>query len=93
MAYIQFQGTFQRFFTGRGTGTASLESNLLQQILGMREEVLYEIFLYLYKAYGTLYRQRYIEILEAYGVGPIPFVPPGATSTDSPWLHGPRYTS
>ena len=36
---------------GRGTGTATLEAKLLQQLAAMREEVLYVIFLDLTKAY------------------------------------------
>ena len=38
---------------GRGTGTAILESKLLQQLAALREEVLYVIFLDLHKAYDT----------------------------------------
>ena len=41
---IQFHDTFQIFRAGRGTGTASLESKLLQHLMVMREEVLDEIF-------------------------------------------------
>ena len=36
----------------------------------MREEVLYVIFLDLYKAYDALDRSRCLEILEGYGVVP-----------------------
>ena len=36
----------------------------------MREEVLYVIFMELQKAYDDLYRDRCLEILEGYGVGP-----------------------
>ena len=39
---------------GQGTGTASLEAKLLQQITAVREEVLYEVFLDLSKAYDAL---------------------------------------
>ena len=44
-------------------GTATLEAKLLQQILALREEVLYVIFLYLHKAYDAFDRSRFIEIL------------------------------
>ena len=54
-----------------GTGTATLEANLLQQLAAMREEVLYVIFLDLTKVYDALDRSRCLEILEGYGVGPI----------------------
>ena len=56
------------FWAGRGTGTATLEAKLLQQLAAMREEVLYMIFLDLTKAYDALDRSRSLEILEGYGV-------------------------
>ena len=37
---IQLHGALHRFREGRGTGTASLEAKLLQQLAAMREEVL-----------------------------------------------------
>ena len=51
-------------FGGRhGTDTASLKSNLLQRLEAMREEVLYEIFLYLHLSYESLERERFLDIL------------------------------
>ena len=44
MAVIQFHENFRGFCMGRGTGTAYLESKLLQQMMAMREEVLYKKF-------------------------------------------------
>ena len=38
----------------RGTGTASLKANLLQQLMNMGEKVLYEILFDIYKAYDDL---------------------------------------
>ena len=58
------------FWAGRGTGTATLEAKLIQQLASMREEVLYVIFLDLQKAYDALERSMCLEILEGYGVGP-----------------------
>ena len=58
------------FWAGRGTGTATLEAKLLQQLAVMREEVLYAILLDLKKVYYDLERSRSLEILEGYGVGP-----------------------
>ena len=55
---------------GRGTGTSTLEAKPLQQLAAMREEILYVIFLDLYKACGALDRDICLEILEGYGVGP-----------------------
>ena len=67
---ITYHDALHGFRTGRGTGTATLESKLLQQLADMREEVLYVIFLDLTKAYDALDRSRCLEILEGYGVGP-----------------------
>ena len=58
------------FWAGRGTGTATLEAKLLQQLAAMREEVLYVIFLESTKAYDALESSRILGILEGYGVGP-----------------------
>ena len=67
---ITFNDVLHGFRAGRGTGTATLEAKLLQQLAAMREEVLYVIFLHLTKAYDTLDRSSCLDILEGYGVGP-----------------------
>ena len=67
---IHLHDAFHGFWAGHGMGTATLEANILQQLTAIREEVLYEIFLYLQKNYDTLYKDRCIEILAAYGVEP-----------------------
>ena len=66
---ITFHDVLHGFRSGCGTGTATLEAKLLQQLATMREEVLYVIFLDLTKAYGALDRSRCLDILEGYGVG------------------------
>ena len=66
---ITFHDALHRFREGRGTGTATLEAKLLQQLAAMREEVLYVIFLDLTKEYDALDRSRSLEILKGYGVG------------------------
>ena len=65
---ITFHGLLHGFRAGHGTGTTTLEANLLQQLAALREEVLYVIFLDLHKAYDALDRSRCLEILEWYGV-------------------------
>ena len=55
---ITFHDALHRFREGRGTGTATLEAKLLQQLAAMREEVLYVIFLDLTKVYDALDRSR-----------------------------------
>ena len=42
---------------------------MLQQLTSMREEVLYAIFIDLHKDYYALDRDRFLEILDGYGVG------------------------
>ena len=66
---IKLHDVLHGFREGRGTGTATLEVKLLQQLAAMREEVLYVIFLGLTKAYDALDRPRSLEILKGYGVG------------------------
>ena len=69
-ASINLQDFLHGFREDCGTGTTTLEANLLHQLSIMREEVLYMIFLDLHKAYVALDRDRCLEILEGYGVGP-----------------------
>ena len=66
---IKLHDVLHGFWEGRGTGTATLEAKLLQQLAAMREEVLYVIFLDLTKAYDALDRSQSLEILKVYGVG------------------------
>ena len=67
---ITYHEFLHGFRAGRGTGTATLDSKLLQQLAAMREEVLYVILLELTKEYDALDRSRSLEILEGYRVGP-----------------------
>ena len=69
-ASITYHDFLHGFREGRSTGTATLEAKLLQQLVALREEVLYVIFLDLHKAYDTLDRSRCLEIVEGYGVVP-----------------------
>ena len=66
---IKLHDVLHGFREGRGTGTATLEAKLLQQLAATRKEVLYVIFLDLTKAYDALDRSRSLEILKGYGVG------------------------
>ena len=67
-AGIKLHDALHRLREGRGTGTATLEAKLLQQLAAMREEVLYMIFLDLTKAYDALDKSRSLEILKGNGV-------------------------
>ena len=55
-AYITFHDILREFQADRGTGTASLEAKILQQLTSMREEVMYVIFLGMYNSYDALDR-------------------------------------
>ena len=56
IASITFHDVLHGFWAGRETGTATLKEKLLQQLVAMREEVLYAIFMDLHKVYDALYR-------------------------------------
>ena len=70
MAEVKFHDALHGFLPERGTGTATIEAKLLQQLAGIAQVPLFEVFLDLKKAYDTLDRDRTLAILEAYGVGP-----------------------
>ena len=53
---LKLHDVLHGFREGCGTGTATLEAKMLQQLAAMREEVLYVIFLDLTKAYDALDR-------------------------------------
>ena len=53
-ASITFHDFLHGFRAGCGTGTATLEANLLQQLVALREKILYVIFLDLHKVYDAL---------------------------------------
>ena len=55
---IQFHDVLHGLQVGREIGTASLRAKLLQLLMAMREEVLYNIFLDFNKLYDTLDRDR-----------------------------------
>ena len=70
IAAIQFQGTLHGFHTCIGTCTASFESNMIHQMIAMRDEVVYEICLDLHKSYDALDRGHCLDILKEYGIFP-----------------------
>ena len=69
-AAIKFHETLHGLQTFIVARTTSLETKLLQQIVAMREEVLCDIFLNLYKAYHDLGRNCCLNILKDYGLIP-----------------------
>ena len=67
---VSFHDGIHGFRTRRGTGTAILEAKLLMQKAACTNKTLYQVFLDLTKAYDTVDRERVLEILEQYGIGP-----------------------
>ena len=53
-ASITYPDSLHGFWSGRGTGTASLEVKLIQKVMATRVEVLYMIFLDIHKWYDAL---------------------------------------
>ena len=49
---------------------ATFEAKLLQHISGLRQEVLYKIFVYIHNVCDALNQGCTLTILEGYGVGP-----------------------
>ena len=66
---ITYHGVIHGFWAGRGTAIAYLKAKLLRELMTMREEVLYEVFQDLRKAYNTLDQEIYLDIIITYGVG------------------------
>ena len=66
---IEFHDVIHGFMSGHRMVNAYLKAKMIQHLEEMREEVLYEMFLDLHKAYNAMARYRCLEILEVYGVG------------------------
>ena len=64
----EFHDALHGFRAKRGTETTTIEANLLQQIYGMCQKTLCEIFLDLHKAYDALDREQTLNTMAYYGV-------------------------
>ena len=69
-ASLQFHDIFHRFQSGRGTGMAIMELNLVQELAIVDHGPLLLVFFDLRKAYDTVNRDRLIQTLEGYDAGP-----------------------
>ena len=67
---IEFHDCLHGFLKGRGTGTATAEAKLAQQLAFLEQEALHSVFVDLKKVYNAMDRERCLEILVGYGVGP-----------------------
>ena len=67
---LDYHDCLHGFLAGRGTGTATTEVKLAQQLAYIEQVPLYGVFIDLRKVYDVMDRGRCFEILKAYGVGP-----------------------
>jgi len=70
LSSVKFHDGLHGGLSGRGTGTATIEAKLHQGLAWRDQCPLYQIYIDLKKAYDALDRERTLEILAAYGVGP-----------------------
>ena len=70
MTAIKFHDVLHGFLAGYGTGNSDLKAKLIQHFIDIREAVLFEVLLDLQKGYDALDRERCLEIIAAYRVGP-----------------------
>ena len=67
---IEFRNILHGIRAQKGTGTATLEAKLLQYITIPRQDVLYNIFVDIHKAYVALDWVHTLVIMEGFGVVP-----------------------
>ncbi len=70
-ASIKFFDTLHGGLSTRGTGTVTIEAKLHQGLAWRDQCLLYQIYIDLKKAFDALDRERTLNILAAYGVGPM----------------------
>ena len=69
MKVIVFHDSLHGLLGGRGTGTATIEAKVAQQLAYTEQAPFYGIFLDIQKAYDAIDRDRCLQILKGYGVG------------------------
>ena len=62
--------TLHRFRAGIGREGATLEAKMSQKLSGIAYEPLFQLFLYIRKAYDLLYWERCLELLRGYRLRP-----------------------
>ena len=67
---VVLHDTLHGFREGRGMGKTTMEANMHQKLEGIAHEPLFQVFLYFQKAYDSLDRERCLELLRGYGMGP-----------------------
>ena len=66
---ITIQYSLHGFIQGWGTGTSKLEEKLAQQLVGICHKPLFQVFLDVQNACGSIYGERYMEIIKDCGLG------------------------
>jgi hypothetical protein len=67
---IEFHPCLHGGLPKRGTGTATIEAKLAQQLAWMEQEPLNQVFVDLVKVYDHLDQEQCLAIMTWYGVGP-----------------------
>ena len=67
---VVLQDALHGFRGVQGTGTATLEAKLAQQLVGPEHYPLLKVFLDIRKEYDSLDRDQCIEVMIGYGMGP-----------------------
>ena len=67
---IIFHDSLHGFISEQGTGMATTETNLTQQLVYLEQQALYMVLIDLRKDYDVMARRQCLKILEEYGVGP-----------------------
>jgi hypothetical protein len=70
LATIEFHPCLHGGLPKRGTGTATIEAKLAQQLAWVEQEPLYHVYLDLRKSYDHLDQEQCLAIMTAYAVGP-----------------------
>jgi hypothetical protein len=70
MGSIEFHPCLHGGLPKRGTGMATIEAKLAQQLAWMEQEPLYQVFVNLRKASDQLDQEQCLAIMTGYGVGP-----------------------
>ena len=67
---LDYHDCLHGFVAGYGTGTATTEMKLEQQLTYIEQVPLCGVFIKFRRAYGAMYRGSCLKILKPYGVGP-----------------------
>ena len=70
MGALDLQPSVHGFRPRKGTGTVTLEVKLLHTLVHQKGETVYQVFVDLQKSYDSVSRERLVEIMKAYGIGP-----------------------